>query len=323
MKLFIATLSCVLLVANALTYIPSSDRLRRDVSELLAEPNKEYLPPTNEESVDAEVTTALPMEEVEVQDTAVLGENGYEYKTVKRVVVRSRRDVSHLNLNYLPPFESKKPSNEYLPPVTSEEHHEETQPSKEYLPPAETKEAEAEKEVEIATEAPEPSREYLPPAEKTEDVKEETVTTEAPAVEEKEMETTPETVTEEKQTEEMTTVAPAEESPAEVKEAVTEAPMEMEQPEHMEMEEAAPMEMEQASPMEMEETAVLAEDGYHYKQPSAVPMELLHIMQESVENPESLTPLEEGVVEAEGPENGESAVLADDGYHYRVIKRRF
>uniref|UniRef100_A0A034WF80 Uncharacterized protein n=1 Tax=Bactrocera dorsalis TaxID=27457 RepID=A0A034WF80_BACDO len=33
-----------------------------------------------------------------------------------------------------------------------------------------------------------------------------------------------------------------------------------------------------------------------------------------------LPPLEEGVVEAEGPE-GESAALLDDGYHYRVVKR--
>ncbi|XP_061395859.1 titin-like [Musca vetustissima] len=307
LKLFIVTLSCVLLAVNGLTYIPSSLRLRRDVSELLAEPKNEYLPPATEEANDVEVTTILPSEETEVQDTAVLGKDGYEYKTVKRVVVRSRRDVSHLNLNYLPPLEDQKPSNEYLPPLASGEQQEEVEslPSNEYLPPVETKQAE---ETELATEAPEPSKEYLPPVPEAKEASEET-TSEEPSKEylppakeaEEEKVNEIEATTEAKINEEITTIAPAmeEAAQAEVKEAVTEAPM------------------------EMQDTAVLAADGYHYKQPNEVPMALFAMEQEPAQNPENLAALEEAVVEAEGPENGESAVLAEDGYHYRVIKRRF
>lgn len=297
-------------MVNGLTYIPSSARLRRDVSELLAEPKNEYLPPTAEETNEAEVATELPVEEAEVQDTAVLGNDGYEYKTVKRVVVRSRRDVSHLSLNYLPPLEMAKPSNEYLPPAASEEEHqEEAMPSEENSQPDETKQAE---EVEMATEAPEPSKEYLPPAQETKPEAEEMTISETPnkeylppaKEEEKEKEPASEEVNEEKPNEEISneeavTDAPLEDAPAEVKEATPEAPI------------------------DNEETAFFAEDGYHYKQPSEVPMELMTIEQEPASNPETLAPLEEGVVEAEGPENGESAVLAEDGYHYRVIKRRF
>ena len=71
-------------------------RHRRDVNEL---PANEYLPPTE---VQEEV-----VEEVAAPET-VLAEDGYRYKTVRRLKYRQRRDVSEL------------PANEYLPPTNSE-----------------------------------------------------------------------------------------------------------------------------------------------------------------------------------------------------------
>uniref|UniRef100_T1H336 DUF4794 domain-containing protein n=1 Tax=Megaselia scalaris TaxID=36166 RepID=T1H336_MEGSC len=62
-------------------------RNRRDVSEI--EPANEYLPPTKE---------AVPVETVEEpeQDSAVLADDGYQYKTVRRLKYRQRRDVSEV-----------------------------------------------------------------------------------------------------------------------------------------------------------------------------------------------------------------------------------
>ncbi|XP_064539350.1 titin [Drosophila montana] len=69
-------------------------RQRRDVSEIA----NEYLPPSEE------VATEVPVEEV-AQDSAVLGEDGYQYKTVRRLKYRQRRDVSEIANDYLPPSE--------------------------------------------------------------------------------------------------------------------------------------------------------------------------------------------------------------------------
>lgn len=315
-----------------MTYIPSTPRLKRDVSELLDHPVNEYLPPISssmeaesipeepaqqlvaDEGTNAEVqmpeSTQAPSEEPEMQDTAVFGENGYEYKTVRKLVVRSRRDVSHLQLNYLPPFEPKQPSTKYLPPV-SNKLSEKSKPVQEYLPPVATKEIE---EVVSATEAPQPSNEYLPPHSTEEP--EEAPSTEAPEPIKEylppvKVESVSEAAPETKSNEELnieTTEAPAEETTVapqkeEVMEAVTEAAQ------------------------QQEETAVFADDGYHYKQPNEVPSELFAAEQEPILTPADPSPeyfptLDEGIVEVEGPSNGESAILAEDGYHYRVIKRR-
>nr|XP_036672179.1 uncharacterized protein LOC108020189 [Drosophila suzukii] len=86
-------------------------RHRRDVNEL---PSNEYLPPV-----------AAPSNEylapVEAAPETILADDGYRYKTNKRVVLRRhRRDVSHLPSNeYLPPVQAAAPSNEYLPPVSA------------------------------------------------------------------------------------------------------------------------------------------------------------------------------------------------------------
>ncbi|XP_037722503.1 uncharacterized protein LOC119555271 [Drosophila subpulchrella] len=87
-------------------------RHRRDVNEL----SNEYLPPV-QEAVAPSNEYLAPVEAPET----VLADDGYRYKTHKRVVVRRhRRDVNELSNEYLPPVQAAAPSNEYLPPVQVE-----------------------------------------------------------------------------------------------------------------------------------------------------------------------------------------------------------
>ncbi|TMW48736.1 hypothetical protein DOY81_006185, partial [Sarcophaga bullata] len=77
----------------------------------VAEPTNEYLPPVSAS--------------IEVAPAHELADDGYRYKTNRRVVYRrNRRDVSHLPSNeYLPPVQEAAPvavpTNEYLPPVSA------------------------------------------------------------------------------------------------------------------------------------------------------------------------------------------------------------
>ncbi|TMW50816.1 hypothetical protein DOY81_004092, partial [Sarcophaga bullata] len=82
-------------------------RHRRDVSEL---PSSEYLPPAESSALVADIPVVVDaaVEVEQNQDTAVLADDGYRYKTVKRFRLRNRRDVNEL------------PSNEYLPPAQEE-----------------------------------------------------------------------------------------------------------------------------------------------------------------------------------------------------------
>lgn len=144
-------------------------RLRRDVSELVDPATVEYLPPSiteatllNAEPVEAEVQADPAAIEADPEGT-VLGDEGYEYRTVRRLKLRhrNRRDVSHL-----------QPARQYLPP------------SKAYLPPAQAVAAAPEapaaappaddtEEVVSAAE-PKVNREYLPPTEAAPPAAEET-----------------------------------------------------------------------------------------------------------------------------------------------------
>ncbi|XP_034656959.1 uncharacterized protein LOC117894167, partial [Drosophila subobscura] len=144
-------------VASAALAAPQLEaRLRRDVSELVdpaaaAAAPVEYLPPGITESALLE-EEPLPVEveaEAEPEGT-VLGGEGYEYRTVRRLKLRhrNRRDVSHLG---------QAPARRYLPP------------SQAYLPPASDPAApiddtEDTEEVVSAVE-PKLARQYLPPVE--------------------------------------------------------------------------------------------------------------------------------------------------------------
>ncbi|XP_055856953.1 nuclear pore complex-interacting protein family member B13-like [Episyrphus balteatus] len=87
-------------------------RRRRDVSELT-----QYLPPTQEISYEAPSNEYLaPIAPV---SSGVLADDGYRYKTVRKLRHRRRRDVSELT-QYLPPTQEiayEAPSNEYLAPI--------------------------------------------------------------------------------------------------------------------------------------------------------------------------------------------------------------
>ena len=82
-------------------------RHRRDVSEL---PSSEYLPAAQSAALVADIPVVVDASVgvEQNQDTAVLADDGYRYKTVKRFRLRNRRDVNEL------------PSSEYLPPVQEE-----------------------------------------------------------------------------------------------------------------------------------------------------------------------------------------------------------
>ncbi|KAM8710864.1 hypothetical protein ACLKA7_017485 [Drosophila subpalustris] len=203
MKIFslggLLTLSAV---ASAALAAPSP------ASELVTDVATEYLP------VEA-VSTELP--------SAVRGIDGYEYRTVRRLKLRQRRDVSHLDTRYLPP------SKNYLPPVDDTEEI-------------------------VAAVEPKLAPEYLPPVE-----------------------------------------------PVEEPVASTEAQPEADVP-----------------------TAQLRDDGYHYKQPEAMPVELKEaetVTEKEPEAPKDYLPPLGGDVVAEGPADGESALLTRDGYQYRAIRR--
>lgn len=147
------TLSAVASAALAAPH--SSSRLRRDVSELLDASALDLVPPVTEYLPAEAAATELP-------EGAALGDQGYEYRTVRRLKLRhrNRRDVSHLPAyQYLPP-----PSNRYLPPSAAVP-----------TPAAAAPAADDTEEVVSAVE-PKVAREYLPPVE-------EATTEAAPAVE--------------------------------------------------------------------------------------------------------------------------------------------
>ncbi|KAI8041800.1 fibrous sheath CABYR-binding protein [Drosophila gunungcola] len=249
MKIFslggVLTLSAVASVALGAPQFES--RLRRDVSELVDPAAVEYLPPSITEAamLSAEPVEAEPAALEADPEGTVLGDEGYEYRTVRRLKLRhrNRRDVSHLQpaRQYLPPSKS------YLPPAPEAP----AAPAAPEAPPADDTE-----EVVSAAE-PKVNREYLPPTEA------------APPAEE---------------TTEAEVAAP--EEPADVR--VVDVPT---------------------------VSGQLLQDGYHYQQPAEMPAELREA------SPEYLPPVGGEEVIVEGPAGGESAVLTNDGYQYRAIRR--
>ncbi|XP_017014199.2 uncharacterized protein [Drosophila takahashii] len=246
-------------------------RHRRDVNEL----SNEYLPPVQ---VAAPSNEYLAPVEVEAAPAAVLADDGYRYKTNKRVVVRRhRRDVNELSNEYLPPVQDA-PSNEYLAPVEAapetiladdgyrykthkrvvvRRHRRDVShlPSNEYLPPVQ---------------AAAPTNEYLPPVS---------------------------------------------------------APVQVAAPAPAPVQIAAPVQLAAPAPVEIEAEPAheLADDGYRYKTHRRVVYrrhrrdvnelsnEYLPPVQVAAPSNEYLAPVE---VEA-----APAAVLADDGYRYKTNKR--
>lgn len=309
----------------AVAAIPlQQQQLKRDVSEIVADPLNEYLPavseaaesqniylspvepvtesaePVTEDKIPvAEVNAAVKPEVAEaatnaVPESAVLGENGYEYRTVREFRLRQRRDVSHLSLGYLPPLANPKLANSYLPPHLDVPEIPQLKIANEYLPPV-NEDLPAEESTTQAAETQAPETES-PTTEATATTNEAPITTEAgpvesavfaddgyhyrkpavlpdlgflPLVKVAELDAAPETIAQPEPVQEAETIVP----------------------------EPQPVVAQEPEPVEESEQVIAAEPERAY-----------------------LPPLEEGVVEAEGPD-GETAALLDDGYHYRVVKR--
>ncbi|KRK01215.1 fibrous sheath CABYR-binding protein [Drosophila yakuba] len=226
-------------------------RQRRDVSEIA----NEYLPPTEEVVADAPVEEA-PVEEAS-QDSAVLAADGYQYKTVRRLKLRHRRDVSEIANEYLPPTEdaaTEAPIEEAPVEEASQDSAVLAADGYQYKTVRRLKYRQRRDVSEIANE-------YLPP------------------------------------TEEVVADAPVEEAPVE------EAPV------------------EEAS----QDSAVLAADGYQYKTVRRLKYRQRRDVSEIAN--EYLPPTEEVVADAPVEEvpveeaSQDSAVLAADGYQYKTVRR--
>ncbi|XP_055915406.1 uncharacterized protein LOC129948427 [Eupeodes corollae] len=261
-------------------------RHRRDVNEIA----NEYLPPVEEQAV---VEVAAPVAEVaSAPESAVLADDGYQYRTVKRYRLRRRRDVNEI-------------ANEYLPPV--EESAENAAPVVEVAPAPESAVL-ADDGYRYRTvkryrlrrrrDVNEIANEYLPPVE-------ESVEVAAPVVE----------------------VAPAPESAVLADDGyqyrtvkryrlrrrrdVNEIANEYLPPVEESVEVAAPI----AEIAPALESAVLADDGYRYRTVKRYRLRRRRDVSEIVN--EYLPPVEgQEVVEAP-----ESAVLADDGYRYKTVRK--
>ncbi|XP_058980402.1 uncharacterized protein LOC131803311 [Musca domestica] len=272
-------------------------RHRRDVSEIA----NEYLPPAEEVATEAvpEVKTAE-----ESDDSAVLGENGYEYKTVRRLKYRHRRDVSEIANEYLPPAEEV--ATEAVPEVKTAEESDDSavlgEHGYEYKTVRRLKYRHRRDVSEIANE-------YLPPAEE--------VATEA--------------VPEVKTAEESDDSAVLGENGYEYKAVrrlkyrhrrdVSEIANEYLPPAEEAATEALP---EVKTAEESDDFAVLGENGYEYK--TVRRLKYRHRRDVSEIANEYLPPAEEVATEAvpevkTAEESDDSAVLGENGYEYKTVRR--
>ncbi|XP_073841263.1 uncharacterized protein [Musca autumnalis] len=266
-------------------------RQRRDVSEIA----NEYLPPAEEE-----VTEAVVKSEEEPQESAVLGADGYEYKTVRRLKYRKRRDVSEIANEYLPPAEETV--TEAIAEVKSEEEPQESAvlgaDGYEYKTVRRLKYRQRRDVSEIANE-------YLPPAEeevteaavKSEEEPQDSAVLGADGYEYK-------TVRRLKYRKRRDVSEIANEYLPPAEETVTEAIAEVKSEE------------------EPQESAVLRADGYEYKTVRRLKYRQRRDVSE-IDN-EYLPPAEEEVTEAvvkSEDEPQDSAVLGADGYEYKTVRR--
>ncbi|XP_073839455.1 uncharacterized protein [Musca autumnalis] len=272
-------------------------RKRRDVSEIA----NEYLPPAEEEVTEA---VAEVKSEEEPQDSAVLGADGYEYKTVRRLKYRKRRDVSEIANEYLPPAEEEV--TEAVAEVKSEEESQDSAvlgaDGYEYKTVRRLKYRKRRDVSEIANE-------YLPPAE-------EEVT---------------EAIAEVKSEEELQDSSVLGADGYEYKTVrrlkyrkrrdVSEIANEYLPPAEEEVTEAV---AEVKSEEEPQDSAVLGADGYEYKTVRRLKYRKRRDVSEIAN--EYLPPAEEEVTEAVAEDKSEekpqdSAVLGANGYEYKTVRR--
>ncbi|XP_046811861.1 uncharacterized protein LOC111680393, partial [Lucilia cuprina] len=269
-------------------------RQRRDVSEIA----NEYLPPAEETT---ETVAELKSVE-EPEESAVLGENGYEYKTVRRLKYRQRRDVSEIANEYLPPAEETTEETTEAELKSAEEPEESAVLSEngyEYKTVRRLKYRQRRDVSEIANE-------YLPPAEET-----------------------TQSVAELKSVEEPEESAVLGENGYEYKTVrrlkyrqrrdVSEIANEYLPP----AEETTEAVAELKSVEEPEESAVLGENGYEYKTVRRLKYrqrrDVSEIANEYLPPAEETTEAIAELKSVEEPE--ESAVLGNNGYEYKTVRR--
>ncbi|KAH8323944.1 hypothetical protein KR074_000560, partial [Drosophila pseudoananassae] len=277
-------------------------RQRRDVSEIA----NEYLPPSEEVATETPIEVA-PVEEAS-QDSAVLAADGYQYKTVRRLKYRQRRDVSEIANEYLPPSEevaTETPIEETPVEEASQDSAVLAADGYQYKTVRRLKYRQRRDVSEIANE-------YLPP---TEDVVADAPVEEVP-VEEASQDSAVlsadgykyKTVRRLKyrQRRDVSEIANEYLPPSE--EVATETPIEV-----------APV--EEAS----QDSAVLAADGYQYKTVRRLKYRQRRDVSEIAN--EYLPPTEEVVADAPVEEvpveeaSQDSAVLSADGYKYKTVRR--
>ncbi|XP_032598813.1 uncharacterized protein LOC6558993 [Drosophila grimshawi] len=295
-------------------------RHRRDVNEL----SNEYLPPVGEATQEVAI-------EAPAQESAVLADDGYRYKTVRRVIRRRRRDVNELSSEYLPPVGEATQEIAVETPLADDGYRYKTvrrvirrrrdvsELSPEYLPPV------AEVSQDIAIEAPvqesaaladdgyryktvrrvirrrrdvnELSNEYLPPVGEA--------------------------------TQEIAIEAPAQESAVladdgyrykTVRRVIRRRRRDVNELSNEYLPPVGEATQEIAIEAPAQESAVLADDGYRYKTVRRVIRRRRRDVNEL--SNEYLPPVGEATQEIaiEAPAQ-ESAVLADDGYRYKTVRR--
>ncbi|XP_065359789.1 uncharacterized protein LOC135953734 [Calliphora vicina] len=281
-------------------------RQRRDVSEIA----NEYLPPSEETT---EVVAELKSVE-EPDDSAVLGENGYEYKTVRRLKYRQRRDVSEIANEYLPPSEE---NNEAVAEIKTVEEPEQSavlgQDGYEYKTIRRLKYRQRRDVSEIANE-------YLPPSEETSEDLAELKSVEGPehsaVLGENGYEYKTVRRLKYRQRRDVSEIAneylpPSEEN----NEAVTELKS-VEEPEDSEA-------VADLKSVEPEDSAVLGENGYEYKTVRRLKYrqrrDVSEIANEYLPPSDETTEAVAEINTVEEPE--ESAVLGQDGYEYKTVRR--
>ncbi|XP_034481969.1 titin [Drosophila innubila] len=260
-------------------------RQRRDVSEIA----NDYLPPSEE------AVTEVPVEEV-AQDSAVLGENGYQYKTVRRLKYRQRRDVSEIANDYLPPSEEVATEAPVDAPVeeAAQDSAVLAEDGYQYKTVRRQKYRQRRDVSEIAND-------YLPPSEEAvTEVPVEEVAQDSAVLGENGYQYKTVRRLKYRQRRDVSEIANDYLPPSE--EVATEAPVDAP------VEEAA------------QDSAVLAEDGYQYKTVRRLRYRQRRDVSEIAND--YLPPSEEVAEEAPVEEVAqESAVLGDDGYQYKTVRR--
>nr|XP_017090516.2 fibrous sheath CABYR-binding protein [Drosophila bipectinata] len=292
MKLFLA---CIFIAAATAAVIPVEQaRHRRDVSEIVSE----YLPPAEE------VAPGAPLEEIApLLDSAAVGEDGYRYKTVRRLKYRQRRDVSEIANEYLPPSEEVATET----PIEVAPVEEASQDSAVLAADGYQYKTVRRLKYRQRRDVSEIANEYLPPSE---EAATETPIEEAP-VEEASQDSAVlaadgyqyKTVRRLKYRQRRDVSEIANEYLPPTEEVVADAPVEE-------------VPVEEAS----QDSAVLAADGYKYKTVRRLKYRQRRDVSEIAN--EYLPPTEEVVADAPVEEaSQDSAVLAADGYQYKTVRR--